>query len=114
MHFSIGTEAQRKWLQRENEKYNLGFFNPEYYVRDTETNKADIVSGNSFQFWVHTSFNLDFLNAFYEQNSGSKIGMPVIELHKLYVTPYDAYVTAESAAKKWPGYAWHIPGKDTR
>ena len=72
---ALGTEAQRKWLQRENEKYNLGFFNPEYYVRDTETNKADFVSGNSFQFWAYTSANLDFLNAFYEQNPDGKVGM---------------------------------------
>lgn len=72
---ALSTEAQRKWLQRENEKYNLGFFNPEYYVRDTETNKADFINGNSFQFWAYTSANLDFLNAFYEQNPDGKIGM---------------------------------------
>lgn len=46
---ALSSEANRKYLQRENEKYNLGFLNPEYYVRDTETNKADFVSGNSFQ-----------------------------------------------------------------
>ena len=72
---ALSTDAQREWLRRENEKYNLGFFNPEYYVRDAETNKADFVSGNMFQLWGYTSANVDFLTAFYEQNPNGKIGM---------------------------------------
>ena len=72
---ALGSEANRKYLQRENEKYNLGFLNPEYYVRDAETNKADFVSGNSFQLWGYSSANVDFLTAFYEQNPDGKIGI---------------------------------------
>lgn len=72
---ALSTEAQRKYLQRENEKYNLGFLNPEYYVRDAETNKADFISGNIFQLWGYSSANVDFLTAFYEQNPDGKIGV---------------------------------------
>ncbi len=75
---ALGSEANKKYLQRENEKYHLGFLNPEYYVRDTETDKADFISGNSFQFAAYTSANVDFLTAFYEQNPDGKIGIQVV------------------------------------
>ena len=72
---ALGSEANRKLLKKENEDYNLGFTNPEYYITDTETDKAAFVNGNSYQFGGYISANMDFLTAFYEQNPDGKLAI---------------------------------------
>lgn len=74
---ALGSEANKKFLQRENEKYNDGLINPEYFTIDAETDKAAFVNGNSFQYSGYISASMDFLTAFYEQNPDGKLGVLV-------------------------------------
>lgn len=72
---ALGSEANRKLLKKENEDYNLGFTNPEYYITDNETAKAAFVNGDSYQFGGYISASMDFLTAFYEQNPDGKLAI---------------------------------------
>ena len=44
---AMSWNANKELLRAKNEEYNLGITNPEYYVTDTETAKANFVNGNS-------------------------------------------------------------------
>lgn len=72
---ALGDEANRKFLQRENEKYNLGFTDPEYYVTDLETEKANFVNGKILQFAGYIAADVDFVTAFYEQNPDGELAV---------------------------------------
>ncbi len=72
---ALGTDANKKLLQRENEDYNKGFTNPEYYITDDETNKASFINGDTYEYGGYISANLDWLNAFYEQNPGAELAV---------------------------------------
>lgn len=74
---ALGSEANKKFLQRENEKYNDGLINPEYFTIDAETDKAAFVNGNSVQYSGYISASMDFLTAFYEQNPDGKLGVKI-------------------------------------
>ena len=71
----LGWEANKKLLKRANEDYNLGFTNPEYYITDDETNKAAFISGKVYSYAGYISANMDWLNAFYEQNPGAELAI---------------------------------------
>lgn len=75
---SIGWEADYKCLQRANDDFNLGFTNPEYYITDEETNKAAFVNGEIYQFGGYISANMDWLNAFYENNPNAELAIAPI------------------------------------
>lgn len=77
---SLGTDADYKLLKRANEDYNLGFTNPEYYITDAETNKAQFINGEVYSFGAYISANMDWLNSFYAQNPDAELAvkpMPV-------------------------------------
>ncbi len=74
---ALGDEANKKFLQRENEKYNLGFTDPEYYVTDIETAKANFVNGKSLEYAGYISADVDFLDAFYEQNPDGQLAVKI-------------------------------------
>lgn len=74
---ALGDEANRKLLKRENEKYSLGFIDPEYYVTDIETNKANFVNGKTLQYSGYIAAEVDFLTAFYEQNPDGKLAVAI-------------------------------------
>lgn len=72
---ALGDAANKAYIKRENEKYNLGFINPEYYVTDQETEKAAFVSGQILQFAGYISADVDFLTALYEQNPDAHVAV---------------------------------------
>lgn len=74
---ALGDEANKKFLQRENEKYNLGITNPEYYVTDNETEKASFINGEMFQYSGYISADMDWLTAFYAQNPDADLAVLV-------------------------------------
>lgn len=76
---ALGDEANKKYLQRENEKYNLGLLNPEYYTIDTETDKAAFINGQTYQYSGYISASMDWLTAFYEQNPDAKLAVKVAQ-----------------------------------
>ncbi len=74
---ALSTEAQKGYLKRKNEEYNEGFTNPEYYITDIETDKANFVNGKSVQYAGYISADVDFVTAFYEQNPDGKLGIKI-------------------------------------
>lgn len=72
---ALGDEANKAYIKRENEKYQLGFLNPEYYVTDIETEKAAFVSGQILQYAGYISADVDFLTALYEQNPDAHVAV---------------------------------------
>lgn len=72
---ALGDAANKEFIRRENEKYQLGFLNPEYYVTDLETEKASFVSGQIFQFAGYISADVDFLTALYEQEPNAEVAV---------------------------------------
>ena len=72
---AMSWEPNKKLVQYANEEYNLGITNPEYYVTDTETAKANFVNGGQYSFGGYISGNVDFLTAFYEQNPDGKLAI---------------------------------------
>lgn len=74
---ALGQEWNRRYLERENEKYNLGFTDPEYYTIDSETAKSNFVSGKTLEFGGYISANMDFISAFYENNPDGELAVLV-------------------------------------
>lgn len=74
---ALSTEAQKRLLRFENELYNRGFKNPEYYTRDSGEAIADFVNGNCFEWSGYTSSTLDTLASFYEMNPDGELGVAV-------------------------------------
>ena len=72
---SLGWEPNKRLLKVENENYNLGITNPEYYITDDETNKAAFINGDVYQFGGYISANMDWLTAFYEQNPDAELAV---------------------------------------
>ena len=72
---AMSWDANKELLRAKNEEYSLGITNPEYYVTDTETAKANFVNGNSYWYGGYISGNMDFLTAFYEQNPDGKLAI---------------------------------------
>lgn len=74
---ALGNYANKALLQRVNEQYNLGFIDPEYYITDAETAKANFVNGKSIQYGGYISANMDWLTAFYAQNPDADLAVKV-------------------------------------
>ncbi|MGF7142192.1 putative aldouronate transport system substrate-binding protein [Anaerotaenia torta] len=71
----LGQEANKKLLKVENEDYNLGFTNPEYYITDAETEKANFVNGTAYRYGGYISANMDWLNSFYANNPDAELAI---------------------------------------
>lgn len=74
---ALSSEAQKRFLRFENELYNRGFKNPEYYTRDAGEAISDFVNGKTFEWAGYTSSTLDALASFYEINPDGKLGVVV-------------------------------------
>ncbi|MGO4936127.1 hypothetical protein ACTQ54_00530 [Fundicoccus sp. Sow4_H7] len=72
---SLGMEANKELLRRENTNYNLGITDPEYYLTDTATAQAKFANGETFVFGSYMSTNMDWLNSFYEANPDAELGV---------------------------------------
>lgn len=72
---ALGHEANKKLLKIENEDYNLGFTNPEYYVTDEETKKAAFVNGDTYEYAGYIAPEMDWLNAFYKNNPDAELAI---------------------------------------
>lgn len=74
---ALGDAANKEYIRRENEKYNAGFLNPEYYVTDAETAKAGFVNGECLEYSGYISADMDWLNAFYAQNPDADLAVKI-------------------------------------
>ena len=74
---SLSTEAQKRFLKWENELYNDGYYNPEYYMRDASEAEADFINGEAFTWTGYVSSTMNVLNSFYETNPDGKLAVAV-------------------------------------
>ena len=74
---ALGDEANKRFVQRENEKYNLGFLDPEYYITDAETAKANFINGKSIVYQSYVGADVDWLNSFYETNPEGNLAVRI-------------------------------------
>lgn len=74
---ALSTEAQKKFLRFENELYNKGYKDPEYYTRDASEANADFINGKTFEWSGYTSSTMDVLKSFYDTNPDAKLGVAV-------------------------------------
>lgn len=74
---ALSTEAQRRFLKFENELYNDGYYNPEYYLRDASEAEADFINGEAFTWQGYVSSTMNVLNSFYDANPDGKLGVVV-------------------------------------
>ena len=76
---ALSTEAQKRLLKWNNELYNDGYLNPEYYLRSTDDVNADFINGKAFQWSGYVSSTMDVLNSFYENNPDAELGVMVCD-----------------------------------
>ncbi len=74
---ALSTEAQKRFLKWENELYNDGYYNPEYYLRDASEAEADFINGEAFTWTGYISSSMNVLNSFYETNPDAKLAVAV-------------------------------------
>ncbi|MDO4293406.1 MAG: extracellular solute-binding protein [Eubacteriales bacterium] len=74
---ALGDEANKRYVERENEKYNLGFLDPEYYITDAETEKANFINGKCIQYGAYISADMDWLNSFYQTNPDADVRVKI-------------------------------------
>ena len=72
---SLGWEPNYKLLKNENDKYNRGLTNPEYYLIGTEDDKAAFINGETYSYGGYISANMDWLTAFYETNPDAELAI---------------------------------------
>ncbi len=76
---ALSTEAQKRLLKWNNELFNKGYLNPEYYLRSTEDVNADFINGKAFTWSGYVSSTMDVLNSFYENNPDAELGVVVCD-----------------------------------
>lgn len=74
---ALSTEAQKRFLKFENELYNDGYYNPEYYLRDASEAEADFINGEAFTWSGYVSSSMNVLNSFYDANPDGKLGIAI-------------------------------------
>ena len=74
---ALSTEAQKRFLKFQNELYNDGYLNPEYYLRDVSEVEADFINGKAFTWSGYVSSTMNVLNSFYEANPDADLGVCV-------------------------------------
>ncbi len=72
---ALSTEAQKRFLKWQNELYNDGYLNKEYYLRESSEAEADFVNGKSFTWSGYVSSTMNVLNSFYETNPDGKLAV---------------------------------------
>jgi len=78
--YSLGWEPAKKFLERENEKYNEGLLNPEYFVTSEEDQRANFINGDVYKYGGYMSSSVDWLLAFYENNPDAELAIKPIKL----------------------------------
>lgn len=74
---ALSTEAQKRYLKFQNELYNDGYLNSEYYLRDASEAEADFINGEAFTWSGYVSSTMNVLNSFYEANPDGDLGVVV-------------------------------------
>ncbi|MCR4762496.1 MAG: sugar ABC transporter substrate-binding protein [Lachnospiraceae bacterium] len=77
---SLGWEPNKNLLRMENKKYNLGLLDPEYYMTDGETAKANFINGKSYSYAQYIPSTVsDVVESLYALNPDAKVAVHVQE-----------------------------------
>lgn len=74
---SLGTEENKRYLKEQNENYNLGIMNPEYYVTDAETAKARFINNETYEYSDYIAADMAWLKSFYQTNADAHLAVAV-------------------------------------
>lgn len=74
---ALSTEANKKLVKRENQLFNEGYLNPEFYTREATDNEADFIAGKCFEYKAYIAPSIAVLDSFYEQNPDGKLAIAV-------------------------------------
>lgn len=75
---SLGWEPNKRLLKDANEEYNLGITNPEYYLTDGETAKANFINGKQYSYAGYIPSTIsDVVGSLYELNPDAKVAVQV-------------------------------------
>lgn len=77
---SLGWEPNKKLLREQNENYNLGFTNPDYYTIDSTTADANFINGQAYQYSAYIAADMSVLKSFYENNPDAELAVCVQSL----------------------------------
>ena len=72
---SMSWEPNKLLLKAANEEYNLGITNPEYYVTDAETAKANFVNGKQYSYGMYINQSADVLKSLWENQPDAKLAI---------------------------------------
>ena len=72
---ALGWEPNKKLIKNANEDFNLGITDPEYYITDKETAKANFINGKSYSYGDYIAADMPTLTSFYEQNPDAKLAI---------------------------------------
>ena len=74
---ALSTDATKKLIERQNDLFNKGYLNPEFYTREATDNEADFIAGNCFTYTSYVSPSMPVLDSFYETNPDGKLAIAV-------------------------------------
>lgn len=72
---SLGWEPNYLLLKNANEDYNLGITNPEYYITDNETEKANFVNGLQYSYAMYSNQSTDVLTSLWENEPDAELAL---------------------------------------
>ena len=74
---SLSWEPNKKFLKRQNENYNLGITDPEYYTIDAATAEANFINGKTYSYGAYIAADMPVLKSFYETNPGAELALDI-------------------------------------
>ena len=85
-HCSLGTASMtwkptERMLKRLNAEYNMGWYSSEFDLTENTAGAAadqmqtDFINGKTYQYAGYMAANVDWLNAFYENNPGAELAI---------------------------------------
>lgn len=72
---ALGSEANKLLVKNANEDYNLGITNPEYYITDAETAKANFVNGKQYSYAGYIHQSADILKSLWENDPDAELAI---------------------------------------
>jgi putative aldouronate transport system substrate-binding protein len=92
------SNATYKMLKRQNFEYNKGYYASEYDLdADGSQAKTDFINGKTYQYSGYISQNVDWLNAFYQNNPDAELAIS------------DIYTPVEEGVMDVPAYRTNNP-----
>ncbi len=72
---ALSTVAQKVLLERRNELYNAGYYDPEFATKSSSDGEADFIAGKTFAYNAYIATDMPVLNSFYETNPNATLGI---------------------------------------